>query len=289
MSQPIIKQVKQICQAYDIVPSRSKGQNFLISQKVLEQIAAAADLSADSEVLEVGPGLGILTELLVKKARRVISVELDKKLFVFLQSKFSEVKNLELINYDILEFQAKSYKLKALGYKVVANLPYNITSNFLKKFLTSEIRPKEMALLVQKEVAQRICAKPGQMSLLAVSIQLYGQPKIISVVDKNNFWPSPEVNSAVIKIEKIKSNKEVVDYLKGITEQFFWQVVKIGFSAKRKQLQNNLAAGLKISHDQAKKVLKKANFDPQIRAQSLSITDWVTLAKSLSSGPDYSG
>jgi len=289
MSQPIIKQVKQICQAYDITPNRSKGQNFLISQKVLEQIAACANLSTDDEILEVGPGLGILTELLVKRAKRVISVELDKKLFTFLQLKFSEVKNLELINDDILKFQPKSLKLSALSYKIVANLPYNITSIFLKKFLTDEFRPKEMTLLVQKEVAQRICASPGQMSLLAISIQLYASPKIISIVDKSNFWPSPEVNSAVIKIENIKSSKEVDNYLKGITEQFFWRIVKIGFSSKRKQLQNNLAAGLKISNDQVKKVLKKANFDPQIRAQNLSITDWITLAQNLSSDSDYLG
>lgn len=279
MPNKILSQIKLICRHYDIYPARQKGQNFLINPEVIKKIVATANLSLDDIVLEVGPGLGILTEELVKRAGRVISVELDKKLFNFLKAKFSGVKNLELINDDILKAQGS--ELRAQSYKIVANLPYNITSHFLKKFLTAEFRPKEMTILVQKEVAQRICARAGKMSLLSVSVQLYGQPKIIEIVSKENFYPRPEVDSAILKISAIKNQSEVDKYLEGVKEKFFWQMVRIGFSAKRKQLQNNLAAGLKISPKDLKKILKKANFDSKIRAQNLSVENWVILAKKL--------
>lgn len=280
----MLKQVKFICQAYGIWPQRSKGQNFLISRKVLDKIVKAADLSKNDTVLEVGPGLGILTEALIKRVKRVISVELDKKLFAFLQVKFKEVKNLELINEDILKFQVSSSKFQ--DYKVVANLPYNITSNFLRKFLSNEPKPSSMVLLIQKEVAERICAQLGKMSLLSVSVQLYGQPAIIQIVGRQNFWPQPEVDSAILKISAIKSQQEITQWLGQISEKEFWQIVKVGFSAKRKQLANNLAAGLKIASQEAKKILKKVNLDPQIRAQNLTPTDWLKLAKSLKNYPN---
>ncbi|OGY50538.1 MAG: hypothetical protein A3J65_00310 [Candidatus Buchananbacteria bacterium RIFCSPHIGHO2_02_FULL_45_11b] len=186
-----------------------------------------------------------------------------------------------MINEDALNFLAISYKLKAKSYKIVANLPYNITSHFLKKFLTGPNKPEDMTLLLQKEVAQRICAKPGEMSRLSVSVQLYGRPRIIDYADKNNFWPKPAVDSAVLKISEIKSQAEVDNYLAGINEKNFWRIVKIGFSAKRKQLGNNLAAGLKIPASEVKKSLNQANFDEKIRAQNLSVSDWLALAKKL--------
>jgi len=281
MEPNILDQIKQICKIYGIRPSREKGQNFLINPEIIKKIAAAAGLSPKDTVLEVGPGLGILTEELVKKTGRVVSVELDRKLFDFLKVKFVNVKNLELINEDALNFLAISYKLKAKSYKIVANLPYNITSHFLKKFLTGPNKPEDMTLLLQKEVAQRICAKPGEMSRLSVSVQLYGRPRIIDYADKNNFWPKPAVDSAVLKISEIKSQAEVDNYLAGINEKNFWRIVKIGFSAKRKQLGNNLAAGLKIPASEVKKSLNQANFDEKIRAQNLSVSDWLALAKKL--------
>ncbi|MFA6382170.1 MAG: 16S rRNA (adenine(1518)-N(6)/adenine(1519)-N(6))-dimethyltransferase RsmA [Candidatus Buchananbacteria bacterium] len=281
MPQPIVDQIKKICQAYDLWPARSKGQNFLINQKVLNQIITRAELLPTDTVLEVGPGLGILTEALVKKVKKVISVELDAKLFGFLKAKFAGASNLELINEDILKFNPETYNLKSISYKIVANLPYNITSHFLKNFLTRRERPATMTLLVQKEVAERICAKPGQMSLLSVSAQLYGDPEIIEIVGRNNFWPVPKVDSAILRISKIKNQPQVDKFLEGITEKFFWQMAKIGFAAKRKQLQNNLAAGFKISSDDLKKMLNEANFNPKIRAQELSVADWLKLAKEL--------
>ncbi len=278
ISNQILNQVKQICRAYDIRPSRSKGQNFLINEKIIEQIVEAASISNDDFILEVGPGLGILTEKLVKCAKQVVSVELDKKLFAVLKAKFAGVNNLELINDDILNFNPTSYKLPASSYQLVANIPYNITSHFLKKFLTIDSRPQTMTLLIQKEVAKRICAQTGAMSLLALSVQLYSQPEIIQMVSRNNFWPTPAVDSAILKLSDIRNQKSVDKFFSDhLPEKFFWQIARIGFAAKRKQLQNNLASGLKISSTQAKKLLNQANFDEKIRAQELAVADWLKL------------
>jgi 16S rRNA (adenine1518-N6/adenine1519-N6)-dimethyltransferase len=277
----LANQIKKICQIYDIRPEKSKGQNFLINPDIIEKIIKAADLCPDDIVLEVGPGLGILTEALVKKAKKVISIELDKKLFDFLQVKFVGMENLELVNDDIMRDQRS--EIRDQSFKIVANLPYNITSHFLKRFLTGDNRPSEMTLLLQREVAERICAKPGKMSLLSLSVQLYGLPEIVSLVGKENFWPEPEVNSAILKISAIKTAEQVDNYLASfkISEKQFWQTAKIGFSARRKQLQNNLASGLKVSPEIVKKLLNSANLDDNVRAQNLSVDDWMRLSSLL--------
>ena len=150
---------------------------------------------------------------------------------------------------------------QATSYKVVANIPYNITSFFLKKFLTEKNKPTDMTLLVQKEVAERICAKPGSMSLLAISVQLYSYPEITKIVSRQSFWPAPEVDSAIIKLSSIKNQAAVDNFLEGISEKDFWQIVKIGFSAKRKQLQNNLSPGLKISTSEVKNYTRSKDYE----------------------------
>lgn len=279
MSKHLLQQVKEICRVYDIHPTKQKGQNFLIDDEVLEDILSAANLDKQDTTLEIGPGLGILTEQLIEKSKQVVSVELDKKLYEFLKTQFFGVKNLKLLNEDILKFQPADHQIK--DYKIVANLPYGITSIFLKKFLTIENKPTDMTLLVQKEVAERMCAKPGQMSLLGLSIQLYSSPKIVRIIKASSFWPAPKVDSALIKLSSVKDKNEVNKALNGIDEQKFWQIAKIGFSAKRKQLQNNLAAGMNISPTEAKNALEKAKFNTKIRAQNLSVDDWITLAKLL--------
>ena len=275
----IVDQVKKICQAYQLQPTRSKGQNFVINKAVIDKVVGSANINADESVLEIGPGLGFLTEALIVVAKQVISVELDQKLFKFLQDKFAGSNNLKLINQDILFFQPETAGLSR--YKIVANLPYNITSYFLKRFLTQVVRPQTMTLLLQREVAQRICAKPGELSLLGISVQLYGQPRIVAPVSRQNFWPVPQVESAIIQIDQIKTDKQVAEWLDGVLEKHFWQLCHIGFSAKRKQLQNNLAAGLKISNEVAKQALLEVNLLANIRAQDLSLTDWLQLAKKL--------
>jgi 16S rRNA (adenine1518-N6/adenine1519-N6)-dimethyltransferase len=278
----LLEQTQEICRENDIWPSRSKGQNFLVNEKVYEQIVAAANLTKDDVVLEIGPGLGILTAKLSEKAGKVIAVELDDKLAKYLQDglKNSEVKNIAVINENILDSNLKEEKFKDLfpKYKIVANLPYNITSVFIRRFLTAVHKPEEMILMLQKEVAERICAKPGDMSLLALSVQFFAEPEIIAKVPKEDFYPSPKVDSAVIKI-KVKSYKVESDN----EEKEFFRIAKFGFSAKRKMLKNNLAGGLHITPAEAEGILVKAGFNPKARAEDLSVVDWLKLSKIISS------
>lgn len=282
----ILQQVKLICKTQNIRPERNKGQNFLINLDVIDKIIKASGVTKNDMVLEVGPGLGILTEKLVAQAKKVVSVELDKKLFDFLQVKFLATDNLELVNEDILKTTLTDLSLQEGKYKIVANLPYNITSIFLRGFMSGVSRPSDMTLLLQKEVAQRICAGKGGSSLLSISIQLYGQPEIIDYVSQKDFYPSPEVDSAILKISNIKSKQQVDKFLAGISQEDFWRIVRISFSAKRKQLQNNLSAGLKIPAEDVKKLLKKANFNPQARAQNLDVNDYIALTGILTSAAD---
>jgi len=288
----LLSQTKQLCKLYNIKPARAKGQNFLIKEEIYDKIVKAADLKKDDLVLEVGPGLGFLTAKLAKRVKRVVAVELDDKLAEVLQIGLASqgIKNVEVVNDDILKFRIKNLELRisqkskirsfkrvssfkfqvSRNYKIVANLPYNITSVFLRKFLSAELKPSLMVLMLQKEVAERIIAKPPKMSLLAASVQFYAQAEIIEIVPANNFWPKPEVDSAIIKL-KVESEKLKVN------EKELFRLVRIGFSAKRKMLKNNLANGYHISPKEAEEWLKKANFSPTIRAQELTVDDWIKL------------
>jgi 16S rRNA (adenine1518-N6/adenine1519-N6)-dimethyltransferase len=283
MAKNILDQVKEICKLYDIKPSKSKGQNFLINPEILEVMIKDADVNKTDTVLEIGPGLGILTEELVKKAGKVFSVELDKVLVPFLEAKFKGVNNLQLFSADILAVDLLNKYPPFLNlpkdYKIVANLPYNISAKFFKKFLDSSARPRSITVLLQKEVAERICAPQGQLSLLAISVQIYGEPRVVSIVPKENFWPKPDVTSAVLTVDKIKDQNQVDKFFGKLDQKLFWQVVKIGFSAKRKQLHNNLASGFKLSTEDAKKMLNQAEINESSRAQELSIDQWKRLAE----------
>ncbi|RLC37253.1 ribosomal RNA small subunit methyltransferase A [Candidatus Falkowbacteria bacterium] len=275
----LIRQTKELCSKHNIYPSRSRGQNFLITENVYDKIIKAADLNKNDTVLEIGPGLGFLTEKLAEKAEKVIAVELDDKIVDILKKRIKEkkIKNIEIINGDVLKIIKfdnwklfENCKLKIKNYKVVANLPYNITSVFLRKMLSLENKPKSMTLMLQKEVAERICARPPRMSLLAVSVQLYTQVEIMDYVGKENFWPEPKVDSAIIKL-KVKSEKLKVN------EKEFFRLVKIGFSAKRKMLKNNLSVGFKIPGSEVEKRLLKADFNKKIRPGELSVNQWIKL------------
>jgi 16S rRNA (adenine1518-N6/adenine1519-N6)-dimethyltransferase len=294
----LLEETKNICKQNNITPSRSKGQNFLIDEDVCDKIVVAADLNKDDTILEVGPGFGILTEKLARKVKKVVAVELDDKLAKTLREKLATdgIKNVEVINEDILKLRiavileqassgersdriSRSYRPSPssglqddIKYKIVANLPYNITSIFLRKFLTAENKPLSITLMLQKEVAERILAKPGEMSLLAVSVQYYAEVKIINIISKEKFWPTPEVDSAIIKIDVKSKNVLSVD-----KESDFFRLVKIGFSSRRKMLKNNLSAGYHVSQEIAKNKIKTAGLDEKIRAQDLSLADWEKL------------
>jgi 16S rRNA (adenine1518-N6/adenine1519-N6)-dimethyltransferase len=244
------------------------GQNFLIDENVLNKIVETANIKKDDVILEIGPGLGILTIELAKKAERVIAVEKDKDLCETLKQilKDQKINNVEIINEDVLKIFNSQFtifnKFSISNYKVVANIPYYLTSPLIRKFLETNNKPDEIVLMIQKEVAQRICASPPKMSLLAVSVQFYAKPKIISFVSKNSFYPAPKVDSAIITI-----TPNVGHTMSHINTEKFFKLVKTGFSAKRKMLKNNLP-----NID-----LEKFGFDPKVRAENLTIDDWIGL------------
>ncbi|MCK5509991.1 ribosomal RNA small subunit methyltransferase A [Candidatus Parcubacteria bacterium] len=268
----LLNKTKQICKENNIKPARSRGQNFLINEDVYDLIVDSAKIDKNNTVLEVGSGLGFLTEKLAGKAKKVIAVELDDKLAELLRANLKEknISNIEVVNEDILDIN-----FKIPNYKVVANLPYNITSVFLRKFLSCDNKPSSMVLMLQKEVAERIIAKPGKMSLLAVSVQFYAKAEIIEYAPKTDFWPMPKVDSAIIKLVGTGHCHVFV----GEFEKKFFQLVKIGFSSKRKMLKNNLANGYHINQKQAGEWLKKAGFNEKIRAQEMSVEDWAVLLR----------
>jgi 16S rRNA (adenine1518-N6/adenine1519-N6)-dimethyltransferase len=276
----LLAKTREICHIFEIKPAHNKGQNFLINEKIYDDIIKAADLQPDDIVLEVGPGLGFLTAKLAAKVRRVIAVELDEKLAEYLQTGIDsqDIENVSIINENILDFNLEAYFQKEnlpLKYKIVANLPYNISSIFLRRFLTSVHRPEALVLMLQKEVVERIAAVPPEMSVLAISVQYFAVPQIIREVKAGNFWPEPKVDSAIIKIT-IKPQ----DFVAKIIKDFF-RVVKIGFSSKRKMLKNNLAAGLHLEPKIIEEALQRAGIKPAVRAEELLLEDWQKLFAAL--------
>jgi 16S rRNA (adenine1518-N6/adenine1519-N6)-dimethyltransferase len=252
-----------------IKPNKFLGQVFLRSKKVVRDIIEAADIKDTDVILEVGPGTGVLTEELIKCADRVIAVEKDKKLFDLLAHKFSHSKNLLLLNQDILKFNPRLDIPVAGGYKIVANIPYYLTSKFLRNFLEGERQPRLMVLLVQKEVGERILARDNKESLLSISIKVYGRPKIIKQVPAGNFYPKPGVDSVILRIDNISKK-----FFRGIKEAGFFAFVRQGFSHKRKMLKSNL----KIRDE---RIFKKCGLGPKIRAEDLSPAMWKCLYKNI--------
>jgi 16S rRNA (adenine1518-N6/adenine1519-N6)-dimethyltransferase len=264
----------EILRKYRAFPIRRLGQNFLIDKGILKKIIEVAELSEKDIVLEIGPGIGNLTIEIAKKAKKVIAIEKDKRMVEILGERLKEerIENVEIVNEDVLKF-LPSFKPKK-DYKVVANIPYYLTSRLIRNLLEAKRKPKLIVLMVQKEVAQRICAKPPKMNLLAVSVQFYAKPEIISFVSKKCFWPVPKVDSAIIKISKIKEKGAISN------EKLFFKIVKAGFSQPRKQLINNLSKKLKIDKNKVRKWLLENGVLPEKRAEALSVKDWEKLAKS---------
>jgi len=272
------KTIKELLSKYETRPSKGLGQNFLIDKNVLEKIIKAADIKPTDTILEVGPGIGTLTAELAEHAKQVIAVEKSETMCQILKETLSNYKNVEIINADILRYQ-----LQTTSYKLVANIPYYITAPLIRTFLETESQPEKIILLVQKEVAQRICAKPPKMSLLAVSVQFYAEPKIISYVSKNCFLPAPKVDSSIIKITPLvwaHSNFASQERASAFRMLFF-KIAKAGFSHPRKQLISNLSKGLSISKEKTAKWLSENNIDIKRRAETLSIKEWVALVSSL--------
>jgi len=255
-----------------IKAKKSLGQNFLKSTQIIGEILKVADLKADDVIVEVGPGKGILTKKLLERTKKVIAIEKDHRLIEFLQEKFKkEIKGrkLELIYADILEIEPKN--LINLPYKVVANIPYYITGKFLRKFLSTDFQPNKIVIMLQKEVARRITSQ--KESILSLSVKAYGKPKYITTVKAENFSPQPKVDSAILLIEDISK-----DFFKNIDEKSFFQIVRIGFSNKRKMLINNLSF---IPKEELSQTFKKLKIPLKTRAEDLFLEDWKTLVKNI--------
>jgi len=268
--------VHRLLEQWDLRPSKGLGQNFLVDPAALEKIVAAAGLTPDDVVLEVGAGLGTLTRRLAQEAGRVVAVELDRRLIPVLESVLAGLDNVTLVQGDILALDPAALfqpPTSNLQYKVVANLPYYITSAVLRHLLEAALKPQRMVLTVQREVAERIVAKPGQMSLLAVSVQFYGQPRLLFRLKPGSFYPSPEVESAVVRVDLHPTPPVPVEE----TAAFF-RVVRAGFAQRRKQLRNTLAAGLRQPPEEVADRLREAGVDPRQRAEALSLEEWARVA-----------
>jgi 16S rRNA (adenine1518-N6/adenine1519-N6)-dimethyltransferase len=258
---------------YNLRAHKGLGQNFVQDPLALEKLVSAAEIQPTDIVLEIGPGLGSLTRYLALSAKEVVAVELDMNLLPPLKAVLSPYPNVHLIQGDILKLSPNDL-ITEKDYIVVANIPYYITSAVIRHLLESEPKPLRIVLTIQKEVAQRICAGPGDMSLLALSVQVYGTPHIVAHISAGAFFPTPKVDSAVLCVDIYPApliKEELFDT--------FFKLIKAGFSQKRKTLRNSLSAGLHISPANATDLLTRANIDSQRRAETLSIDEWQSLSE----------
>ena len=272
---------RQLLRQSGFKPKKRLGQHFLIDEAVLQHILSAAEVSPGEIVVEVGPGLGILTEALAKQGARVIAVELDAKLVALLKERLAGFPDVKIVHADILKTiprQLLQDNLSASdlvrGYKVIANLPYYITSPVLSHFLEAQPRPSRMVVMVQKEVGEAVAAAPGKMRLLSVKAQFYSRPAIVSYVSAASFYPPPKVNSAILRLDVYSQPPVEVSDVAG-----FFDIVMHGFSAPRKQIRNSLAHSLEMPPGQVASLLEKAGIEPKRRAETLSLEEWRELWK----------
>ena len=272
--------IPALLQRYGLRPQKSLGQNFLIDETALRGVVEAAGIQAGQQVLEIGPGLGSLTRLLAERASRVVCVELDKNLLPPLAEVLQPYPNVQIVQGDILALDPSALMSGAgqLPYLVVANIPYYITSALMRHLLETRFPPQSLALTVQREVAERICAGPGEMSLLALSVQVYGSPQIVACIPAGAFYPPPKVDSAVIRVALYATPVIPSPQL-----PVFFRLAKAGFSQKRKTLRNSLSAGMRWSTSQASALLSEAGIDPMRRAETLSLEEWKRLVEKTAS------
>lgn len=256
---------------------KSMGQNFLKSQEAVSAMCKASDVSKDDLILEIGPGKGALTERLLETAGKVIAVEKDFELIRILEEKFAndiESGHLALVHEDILAFNPNDYNLPEGKYKIIANIPYNITGAIIKKFLSESNQPSQMTLLVQKEVAMRIVSRDNKESVLSLSVKAYGEPKYIMKVSKRFFSPEPKVDSAIISIRNISR----INFNNRKSESLFFNIIKTGFAHKRKFLKSNLA-GADLKTGDLDKIFQDLNLDPKTRAENVPLSVWLKIAR----------
>jgi len=266
-----IRELRNLLYTHHMRPNKSFGQNFLIDRAVLQRIIEAAEINAGEQVLELGAGTGVLTRELARHARRVVAVELERDMLSLLAETTRNFANVELIERNLLYVDPAAI-FGAEAYKLVANLPYYITAPTFRHFLESANPPRLLVVMVQYEVAQRIVAAPGDLSLLGVSIQFYGKPDIVAHVPARAFYPAPKVDSAILRVDL----KDEVPLAHEQRDSFF-RLVQAGFSERRKQIHNSLARGLHRKDAEVQALLKAAGIDPGRRAETLSIEEWLQL------------
>ncbi len=271
------EQLKNLLRSNGLKPNFTYGQNFLVDDIALEDIVDAADVSADDYVMEIGPGIGNLTQRLIERAKFVLSIEKDPKFQQLLHGLKKD--NRDRFRFEIADaleydFQKFFKEQGAQSYKVVANIPYFITGKILQMFMTAEFKPTSIVILTQKEVAQNVTAKVGDLSILAISVQLYGEPELVRIVPRESFHPAPKVNSAVLKIKLYDKPKYDIG-----DEKKFFKIVKACFAGKRKQLHNTLVNNLGLEKNRVTEILNELKINPTVRPQELSIEQWVELSK----------
>ena len=265
--------VRNLLREYDLSPKKSMGQNFLVDNGALEKVVDAAEIEPIDVVLEIGAGLGSLTRFLSNAARKVVAVELDSHLIPILETVLGSEGNVELVYGDILKLDPTRL-ISVDQYLVVANIPYYITSAIFRHLLAAKRKPRRIVMTIQKEVAQRICAEPGDMSLLALSVQVFGKARIVAKISAGSFYPAPNVDSAVIRVDLYPN--PLVDEAKLDT---FFQLSRAGFGQKRKMLRKSLAAGLSLPVATAEEMLIKNDIDPTRRAETLDLEEWGRLTE----------
>ena len=275
----LLTEVQNLCEQYDLQPTKKLGQNFLIDQEVLEEIVSTAQIKKSDYVVEVGPGFGVLTRELASRAKKVLAVEMDDRAVLAINKLSDVYQNIQVIPKNILTIK-NAELLELLGskkYRVIANIPYQITSRLLRKFLSYDPKPQDLLILVQKEVAQRVVAPDGQHSLLSLSVQFYGQPKIKTIVPSSCFWPEPAIDSALLSIKISDHYLEKLKKIK-LSEQDFWSLVRASFAGRRKTLVNNLSNSWHCDKPEVIKILKGLGIGEMARAQDLSLDQWLSLA-----------
>jgi len=253
---------------HGLKPDKRLGQVFLVEPAALRRVVGAAELMERDKVLEIGPGLGSLTRYLASAAATVVSVEIDGRIIPVLEETLAQYSNIRLVHADILNTDPAQLMGEA-GYLVVANIPYYITSAIMRHLIEASLPPRRIVLTIQREVADRICAQPGEMSLLALSVQVYGKPRVVAHIPAGCFYPAPNVDSAVVRVDIYPTPVIPFPQL-----DLFFRLSKAGFSQKRKTLRNALSGGLAWKPERTEELLKKSDIDPQRRAETLSLEEW---------------
>lgn len=265
--------MRNLLREHGLIPKKSLGQNFLVENGALEKVVNAAEIEPVDVVLEIGAGLGSLTRFLSVTARKVVAVELDSHLLPILETVLGSRGNVELVYGDILKLDPARL-ISVDQYLVVANIPYYITSAIFRHLLAAKRKPRRIVMTIQREVAQRICAEPGDMSLLALSVQVFGTAKIVAKISAGSFYPAPKVDSAVIRVDLYP--EPLVEA--AMLDRFF-QLTRAGFGQKRKMLRKSLAAGLSLPVPVVEDMLLQNEIDPTRRAETLSLDEWGKLTE----------